>query len=90
MADAGVLAVQCKMARAALGWGVRDLATAAQVSTQTVTRLSAVIGSKSRPLISSAARSKQLESSSFPKMAVALVFVSGSLRLANELWTGST
>ena len=26
------------MARAALGWGVRDLATAAQVSTQTVTR----------------------------------------------------
>ena len=31
-------AAQCKMARAALGWGVRDLATAAQVSTQTVTR----------------------------------------------------
>ncbi|MBB3774036.1 transcriptional regulator with XRE-family HTH domain [Angulomicrobium tetraedrale] len=31
-------AAQCKMARAALGWGVRDLAGAAQVSTQTVTR----------------------------------------------------
>ncbi|KXF77177.1 DNA-binding protein [Paramesorhizobium deserti] len=31
--------VQCKMARVALGWGVRDLAKAAQVSTQTVVRL---------------------------------------------------
>lgn len=29
---------QCKMARAALGFGVRDLATRAEVSTQTVTR----------------------------------------------------
>ncbi len=32
-------AVQCKMARAALGWGVRELAETAGVSTQTVTRL---------------------------------------------------
>lgn len=31
--------VQCKMARVALGWGVRELAKAAQVSTQTVARL---------------------------------------------------
>ncbi|RWE78182.1 MAG: XRE family transcriptional regulator [Mesorhizobium sp.] len=31
--------VQCRMARAALGWGVRELAEAAQVATQTVTRL---------------------------------------------------
>ncbi|GLS20691.1 transcriptional regulator [Labrys miyagiensis] len=31
-------ATQCKMARVALGWGVRELATAAKVSTQTVTR----------------------------------------------------
>ena len=32
-------AVQCKMARAALGWGVRELAETAGVSTQTITRL---------------------------------------------------
>lgn len=32
-------ATQCKMARVALGWGVRDLAKKAQVSTQTVSRL---------------------------------------------------
>ena len=32
-------AVQCRMARAALGLGVRDLAMAAQVSPSTVTRL---------------------------------------------------
>lgn len=31
--------VQCKMARVALGWGVRELAIAAQVSANTVTRL---------------------------------------------------
>jgi DNA-binding XRE family transcriptional regulator len=32
-------AVQCKMARTALGWGVLDLAKAAKVSTQTIVRL---------------------------------------------------
>jgi transcriptional regulator with XRE-family HTH domain len=31
--------IQCKMARAALGWGVRDLARMAGVSTDTVARL---------------------------------------------------
>ncbi|PZP10100.1 MAG: transcriptional regulator [Sphingomonas hengshuiensis] len=31
-------AAQCKMARAALGFGVRELASRAEVSTQTVTR----------------------------------------------------
>src|SRR3712207_6571695 len=31
--------VQCRMARAALGWGVRDLASAAQVSPDTIARL---------------------------------------------------
>jgi transcriptional regulator with XRE-family HTH domain len=30
--------VQCKMARAAVGWGVRDLAEAAKVSPDTVAR----------------------------------------------------
>ena len=30
--------VQCKMARAAVGWGVRDLATNASLSTNTVAR----------------------------------------------------
>jgi transcriptional regulator with XRE-family HTH domain len=30
--------VQCQMARAALGWGVRDLAAAAKVSIDTVVR----------------------------------------------------
>src|SRR5437899_4504332 len=30
--------LQCRMARAALGWGVRELATAAKVSTDTVAR----------------------------------------------------
>ena len=34
-----MLAVQSKMARAALGWGVRDLAKAAAVSTDTIARL---------------------------------------------------
>ena len=32
------LPVQCRMARAALGWGVRDLAAAAKVSLDTVAR----------------------------------------------------
>jgi ribosome-binding protein aMBF1 (putative translation factor) len=32
------LPVQCRMARAALGWGVRELATAAKVSVDTVAR----------------------------------------------------
>ena len=32
-------AVQCKMARVALDWGVRDLARAADVSTHTISRL---------------------------------------------------
>jgi transcriptional regulator with XRE-family HTH domain len=32
-------AVQCKMARAALGWSVRELAEAADISPDTVTRL---------------------------------------------------
>ncbi|WP_395448937.1 multiprotein-bridging factor 1 family protein [Aminobacter sp. UC22_36] len=32
-------AVQCKMARAALGWGTRDLARNADVSPDTVARL---------------------------------------------------
>lgn len=31
--------VQCKLARVALGWGVRQLAEAANVSTQTISRL---------------------------------------------------
>jgi len=34
-----MIAAQCKMARAALDWGVRDLAKAAKVSTDTVVRL---------------------------------------------------
>ncbi len=33
--------IQCKLARVALGWGVRDLAEAAHVSTQTISRLEA-------------------------------------------------
>ena len=37
--DTDFLAVQCKMARAALGLGVRDLATAADVSPDTIIRL---------------------------------------------------
>ncbi|RUM23897.1 XRE family transcriptional regulator [Rhizobium vallis] len=31
--------IQCKLARVALDWGVLDLARAAKVSTQTITRL---------------------------------------------------
>ena len=34
-----ILAIQCKMARAAVGWGVRELAKAAEVSPDTVARL---------------------------------------------------
>jgi transcriptional regulator with XRE-family HTH domain len=34
-------AAQCRMARAGLGIGVRELATAAKVSTNTITRLEA-------------------------------------------------
>lgn len=38
---AKLTATQCKMARAGLGLGVRDLASAAQVSTNTITRFEA-------------------------------------------------
>ncbi len=34
-----MLPVQCRMARVALGWGVRELAQAAKVSPDTVARL---------------------------------------------------
>lgn len=34
-----MLAVQCKMARVAIGWGVRELAAAADVSPNTIARL---------------------------------------------------
>lgn len=34
-----MLAVQCKMARSAIGWGVRDLAREASVSVDTISRL---------------------------------------------------
>ena len=33
-----IFPVQCRMARAAVGWGVRELATAAKVSIDTVAR----------------------------------------------------
>jgi hypothetical protein len=36
--EQGLLTVQCRMARAALAWGVRDLAGAAKVSAHTVAR----------------------------------------------------
>ncbi|MCZ3378358.1 MULTISPECIES: helix-turn-helix domain-containing protein [unclassified Rhizobium] len=39
--------IQCKLARVALDWGVLDLAKAANVSTQTITRLER--GEKLRP-----------------------------------------
>ncbi|MBZ7927120.1 helix-turn-helix transcriptional regulator (plasmid) [Ensifer adhaerens] len=32
-------AIQCKLARVAMGWGIRELAAAAGVSIQTVSRL---------------------------------------------------
>lgn len=34
-----IKAIQCKMARVAVGWGVRELAAAAAVSTDTIARL---------------------------------------------------
>jgi transcriptional regulator with XRE-family HTH domain len=34
-----VLPIQCKLARTAVGWGIRDLAEAAEVSPDTVARL---------------------------------------------------
>ena len=34
----GITPVQCRMARAALGWGIRDLAARANISATTVTR----------------------------------------------------
>lgn len=34
-----MLPIQCKLARTAIGWGVRDLAEAAEVSPDTVARL---------------------------------------------------
>jgi DNA-binding XRE family transcriptional regulator len=37
--EAILLAVQCKMARTALGWSVKELSTAANVSTNTIVRL---------------------------------------------------
>jgi DNA-binding XRE family transcriptional regulator len=37
--EAILLAVQCRMARTALGWSVKDLSTAARVSTNTIVRL---------------------------------------------------
>lgn len=33
-----IIATQCRMARAAVGWGVRDLAKSAMVSVDTVSR----------------------------------------------------
>jgi transcriptional regulator with XRE-family HTH domain len=34
-----IIAIQCRLARVALGWNIDDLANAAKVSTQTVKRL---------------------------------------------------
>lgn len=34
-----MLPIQCKLGRVAIGWGVRDLARAAGISTQTIARL---------------------------------------------------
>lgn len=42
--------IQCKMARAALGWGVRDLAKAAEVAPATVTRFENGSGMQSRTI----------------------------------------
>jgi len=49
-----LLPAQIKMARAALGWGVRDLAKAAKVSGDTVNRLE--MGEQLRPRTLSAIR----------------------------------
>lgn len=40
--------VQCKMARIALGWGVRDLAKAAEVAPASVTRFEGGHGMQTR------------------------------------------
>ena len=42
--------IQCKMARTALGWGVRDLAKAANVAPATVTRFEGGQGVQSRTI----------------------------------------
>ena len=42
--------IQCKMARTALGWGVRDLANAADVAPATVTRFESGRGMQSRTI----------------------------------------
>ncbi len=42
--------IQCKMARTALGWGVRDLAKAADVAPATVTRFEGGKGLQSRSI----------------------------------------
>ncbi|WP_371264614.1 helix-turn-helix domain-containing protein [Brucella cytisi] len=34
-----IVGLQCRLARVALGWGVRELSEAANVSTQTIVRL---------------------------------------------------
>ena len=43
-----MIPVQCKMARAALGWGIRDLAKFADVAPATVTRFEAGRGMQSK------------------------------------------
>lgn len=43
--------VQCKMARAAVGWGVRDLAQKADVAPATVTRFEGGAGMQSRTIL---------------------------------------
>ena len=43
-------AVQCKMARTAIGWGVRELASEAEVSAATVTRFERGAGVHSRTI----------------------------------------
>lgn len=43
-----MLPIQCKMARVAVGWGVRELAVAAKVSADTVARLERGEGLKER------------------------------------------
>lgn len=52
--DTELLAVQCKMARAALGLGVRELAEKAEVSADTIVRLEK--GEELRPRTLSAIR----------------------------------
>jgi transcriptional regulator with XRE-family HTH domain len=45
-----LLPVQCQMARAALGWGVRELAAAAKVSVDTLARFERGDGLKERTI----------------------------------------